>query len=155
MWARAVSVALLLAVALGAEGLSSGIDLTGTWNGVIPGRGRRLASDIAFQFVQDGPRLSGKMYGDGPGSPILDGRVDAHGNVRFIVETREQAGNQINDVRYRFEGVLCDGLIEMTRERAFARDAVSGVVIPVRRPSDSPIEDRQRRFRHFALERLF
>lgn len=122
---------------------------------MIPRRGRIESSDIKFQFIQNGSELTGKLYGDGPGSEILNGRVDEQGNVRFIVETREQTGNQINDVRYRFEGVICDGVFEMTRERRFARDAVSGAIIPVRRPDDTPERDHSRRFTSVVLERLY
>ena len=153
---RIAGLAALLAAALGAEGLSSGLDLTGTWMGMVPGKGRRLASDIAMQFVQNGSELSGKLYVDKqPASPILDGRVSPHGDIRFVVETRDQTGNQINDVRYHFEGVVCDGGIEMTLERVFSRDAISGDVIPVTRPDDTPAQDRDRRFRSFRLERLY
>lgn len=153
-WVR-LCVPLLVVVALGAEGPPAGLDITGTWSGKIERRGRIESKDIAFQFVQDGPELRGKLYGDGPASEIFEGRVDAQGGVRFVVETREQTGNQINDVRYRFDGVVCDGVFELTRERAFARDAVSGAILPVRRPDDTPAEDHGRRFMTVVLERLY
>jgi hypothetical protein len=152
---RLCAILLLTAVCLGAEAPAPGLDLTGAWSGIIAKRGRIESTDIAFQFIQQGEVLTGKLYGDGPGSPILDGRVDELGNVRFRVETREQAGNQINDVIYLFDGVLCDGVFEMTQERAFARDAVSGAIIPVRRPDDTPQQDHGRRFKSFVLERLY
>jgi hypothetical protein len=123
--------------------------------GVVPASGRGLSRDIEFRLVQRGRVLSGKLYGEGPGSPILEGEVDPRGEVRLVVETREQAGNQVNVVRYHFKGVVCEGGIELTRERVAARDEVSGVVVPVRRPWDSDEEDRRRRFQHFRLERLF
>jgi len=50
---------------------------------------------------------------------------------------------------------VCEGGIELTRERSAARDAVSGVVVPVRRPDTTDEEDRRRRFHGFRLERLF
>jgi hypothetical protein len=141
---------------LGAAGLSvDGLDITGTWTGMIPGKGRRLSTDIAFEFVQQGSKLTGKMYGDGPAAEILAGRIDELGNIRFIVEAREQAGNQINDVRYYFEGLICDGELEMLQERVFMQDAVSGAIIPVTRPDDTPDKDYDRRFRSYVLERMF
>jgi hypothetical protein len=130
-------------------------DLSGTWMGLIPPSGRRLAQDIEFRLAQHGDKLSGKLYRGGESSPIVEGEIDARGEVWFVVETREQAGNQINIVEYRFEGVVCEGGIDLTRERAAARDAVSGVVIPVRRPGNTDEEDRRRRFHSFRLERLF
>jgi hypothetical protein len=133
----------------------AGADLTGTWMGLIPASGRRPAQDIEFRLTQHGSKLSGKLYRDGESSPITDGEVDNRGEVWFVVETREQAGNQINIVEYRFEGVVCHGEIEITRERASARDAVSGVVVPVRGPDTTDEEDRRRRFAGFRLERLF
>ncbi len=74
--------------------------------------------------------------------------------MRFSIEAREQTGNQINIVLYRFDGRIVDGGIELTRERAAARDAVSGVEIPVRRPDETDEQDHDRRFRSFRLERL-
>ncbi len=130
-------------------------DLTGTWMGLIPADGRRSAQDIEFRFVQNGNKLGGKLYRGGESAAITDGEVDQRGEVWFVVEAREQAGNQINIVEYRFEGVVCEGGIELTRERSAARDAVSGVVVPVRRPDTTDEEDRRRRFHGFRLERLF
>ena len=77
------------------------------------------------------------------------------GRIQFEVEAREQAGNQINIVVYKFEGTLTGEEIEFTREKAAARDAASGSAVPVRRPGDSDEEDRARRFISFKLERLF
>ena len=124
--------------------------------GLIAGADRRPARDIAFQLVQQGDKLSGKLYrDDGPSSTILEGQVSPDGKVWFTIEAREQRGNQINIVLYRFEGEIVDGGVEITRERAAARDAVSGVEIPVRRPDDTDEQDRERRFSSFRLERLF
>ena len=53
------------------------------------------------------------------------------------------------------ELALCGTGIDLTRERASQRDAISGVPAPVRRPDDTDEQDRQRRFRSFRLERLF
>ena len=135
----------VLAVAAPAE------NLTGTWMGLIPG----VARDIEFKIIQHGATLSGKLYRDGASSPIIDGKVDERGEVEFVVETREQAGNQINIVVYRFEGVVCEGGIDLTRELSAARDAVSGAAVPVRRWNDTPEQDRRRRFQSFTLVRLF
>ena len=148
-WAAIAGLAAWLAASAAAA------DLTGTWMGLMPGRGRRPPQDVAFRLVQEGESLRGKLYGEGLSSPIVEGKVSEGGDVWFVVETREQAGNQINDVRYEFDGVLCQGGIELTRERASARDAVSGVAIPVRRPDDTDQEDRGRRFVSFRLEPLF
>lgn len=130
-------------------------DLTGTWIGTIPKKGRIPAKDVAFRLVQDGSALGGKAYNDaGASDPIVSGNLN-DGRIVFEVEAREQAGNQINIVVYKFEGALAGEGIEITREKAAARDAASGAAIPVRRPGDSDEEDRARRFIRFKLERLF
>lgn len=132
-----------------------GSDLTGTWIGTLPQRGRTPAKDVAVQLVQRGENLTGKVYNDaGTSDSILSGSVRGE-RVRFEVDALEQAGNQINIVRYRFEGTVCEGGIEISREMAAARDASSGNSIPVRRRWDSDEQDRQRRFRHFRLDPLF
>jgi|GEM_PF-1864484 len=150
-----LALAALLIVGAAAEGPLGGLDLTGTWTGYIPGKGRRQSTDIAFQFIQEGSKLTGKLYGDGQSSPILSGRIDELGNIRFLVETREQGGNQINDTRYYFEGVICDGVFEMTRERIFSQDAITGAIIPITRPNDTPDKNYDRRFMSFVLERAY
>lgn len=132
-----------------------GSDLTGMWIGTLPQRGRTPAKDVAVQLVQRGENLTGKVYNDaGTSDSILAGSVRGE-RVRFEVDALEQAGNQINIVRYRFEGTVCEGGIEISREMAAARDASSGNSIPVRRRWDSDEQDRQRRFRHFRLDPLF
>lgn len=143
----------VLLTLLGAANAAA-VDLTGTWIGTIEKAERRPAEDVSFRIVQNGATLSGKAYNNnGPSAP-LSGEV-ADGEVRFAVEAREQSGNQINIVVYEFSGRIDGDEIDMTRERASARDAVSGVDIPVRRPDDDEEEDRNRRFRVFRLERLF
>jgi hypothetical protein len=133
----------------------SAADLTGTWIGLIPSKdARRQPQDLAFQLVQDGAALSGKQYDEDLSSPIQDGSIQ-DGKVRFAVVLREQAGNQINEVLYQFDGSIEGATIELTRERANAKDAVSGAPVPVRRPNDTDEEDRERRIHTFRLERLF
>lgn len=146
---RLLVLGWLVAASLGAE------SLTGTWIGTIPAQGRAFARDIEIRLVQDGDQLTGKLYREGPGSPIVEGTF-VDGKVVLVIDTREQAGNQINDVRYRFAGTLLDdGRIEMVREKVSQRDAVSGVEIPVRRPQDDDEADRRRRFREITMERLY
>ena len=129
-------------------------DLTGTWIGTLPQRGRTPAKDIAFQFVQQGTALSGKAYNDaGASDPIVSGSVSG-GRVEFEVEALQQSGNQINIVLYRFEGAIDGAWIELTRELAAARDASNGNVMPVRRAWDNDEADRNRRFHTFRLQAL-
>lgn len=150
---RLLALGLLLAAALSAQSLTG--PLTGTWIGTIPAQGRAFARDIEIRLVQDGDQLTGKLYREGPGSPIVEGSI-VDGKVVLVIDTREQAGNQINDMRYRFEGTLLDdGRIAMVREKISQRDAVSGAEIPVRRPQDDDEADRKRRFREFTMERLY
>ena len=129
-------------------------DLTGTWIGTIPKEGRRPAKDVAFQFVRQGNSLSGKAYNDsGTSDAIISGHV-SDAEITFEIEAMEQSGNQINVVLYRFYGSIDGTGIELTREKAAARDASSGAEVPVRRAWDSDKQDRARRFRSFRLERL-
>lgn len=90
-------------------------DLSGIWVGSVPQR-NGASVDIAFEFVQSGTKLSGKLYGDYRSSPIVEGIV-AGELITFVVLAEEQAGNQINDTRLRFTGSLKNGELELTRER--------------------------------------
>jgi hypothetical protein len=96
-------------------------DFSGTWIGQVPARGGEFI-DIAFQIVQTGDGLSGKLYGDYKSSPIVEGKAAGDG-LWFVVNAQEQAGNQINQARLRFEGTLRGGEIEMTRQRESATNA--------------------------------
>ena len=61
----------------------SAADLTGIWVGQMPTRNGESV-DIAFQLVQSGTKLSGKLYGDYRSSPIVEGIV-AGELVTFVV----------------------------------------------------------------------
>lgn len=96
-------------------------DFSGIWTGQIPTRNNDT-QEISFQFIQEGSKISGKLYGDYKSMPIIEGKIS--GNVlAFIVPSQEQAGNQINETRFRFSGRMVDGKIELTRERESARNA--------------------------------
>jgi hypothetical protein len=128
-------VRLLTLVAAGLT-LVSGIaaaDLSGIWMGQIPGR--RGVSDISFQLAQDEAKLGGKLYEEYGSSPIVEGNIDGE-NFVFVVVAREQAGNQVNLVSYRYMGRVLDGELELTRERVGAVDAVSGANFVLRKRSD-------------------
>ena len=99
-------------------------DFSGIWTGQIPTRNNDT-QEISFQFIQDGSKISGKLYGDYKSMPIIEGKIS--GNVlAFIVPSQEQAGNQINETRFRFSGRMVDGKIELTRERETAKNAGNG-----------------------------
>jgi hypothetical protein len=129
-------------------------DVTGTWIGAILDKDGRPTRDLAFRLEQKGAVLSGKQYGDDVSS-AFDGGAIEDGEIHFTVVVREQQGNQVNEVLYEYGGRLEGDAIELTREKAGAKDAVSGAPIPVRRPNDSDEEDRARRIHSFRLERLF
>ena len=130
-----------------AQGLAAA-DLSGIWIGQIPGR--RGSTDISFQFVQQGAQLSGKLYEDIGSSPFTEGAIDGD-HLSFVVVAREQAGNQVNLVTYRYQGTLIDGELELTREPTKAVDAVSGAEFPVKNWRD---DDEQREPPKFRLKRL-
>jgi hypothetical protein len=96
-------------------------DLTGIWVGQME-RNNNTPLDIAFQFMQTGATLTGKLYGDYGSTRITEAKIDGDA-VSFIVVTSEQAGNEINEVRLSFTGVYKDGELELTRERLSARNA--------------------------------
>lgn len=98
-------------------------DVSGIWlgSGVTGGR-RNQVQDFAFQFIQKGTTLTGKIYLDYGSSPILQGTIEGD-QISFQVVAREQAGNEINQVAFRYKGVLKDGEIELTREREEIRAA--------------------------------
>jgi hypothetical protein len=106
-------------------------DLSGLWTGEIVGR-NGVKTDIAFQLIQKGSSVTGKLYGDYKSSPIVSGVVNDH-LVTFVVVTQEQAGNEINEARVRFTGRLAGGELELTRERESSNRAGSGAgVAPAR-----------------------
>jgi hypothetical protein len=112
-----------LALGLAASMLSlHAADISGIWLGSVTGGRRNQVQDFAFQFIQKGTALSGKLYVDYGSSPILKGTVDGD-QISFQVVTREQAGNEINQSVLRFTGTLKDGEIEITREREEIRAA--------------------------------
>jgi hypothetical protein len=125
--------ALLLAPGLAAA------DLSGIWMGQVPGR-RGAVTDISFQFAQQGDKLSGKLYEDFGSTPLVEGGIEGD-QLFFVVVAREQAGNQINLVTYRYEGKVVEGELELTRERTKAVDAVSGTEYVLNeRPDDEKTE---------------
>ncbi len=115
-----------------AQGLAAA-DLSGVWMGQVPGR--RGSTDISFQLIQQGNQLSGKLYETIGSSPFTEGSVEGD-QLYFVVVAREQAGNQVNLVTYRYEGTVIDGELELTRERIKAVDAVSGSEFPVNERRD-------------------
>jgi hypothetical protein len=115
-----------------AQGLAAA-DLSGIWMGQVPGR--RGSTQISFQLVQQGSQLSGKLYEDIGSSPFIEGAIEGD-QLYFVVVAREQAGNQVNLVTYRYEGTIVDGDLELTRERTKAVDAVSGSEFPINERRD-------------------
>jgi hypothetical protein len=103
--------------------LSQAADLSGIWLGTASTGGRRnQTQDFAFQFIQKGPVLTGKLYVDYGSTPILKGTIDGD-KIAFEVVAREQAGNEINQSVFRFTGTIKEGEIELTREREEIRAA--------------------------------
>ena len=102
-------------------GVLSAADLSGIWTGQIPTRNGEK-QDIAFEFIQNGTKLGGKLYGDYQSSPITSGIV-ARDLVTFVVLAPEQAGNQINETRLRFTGSIKNGVLELIRERESSTNA--------------------------------
>lgn len=100
----------------------SAADISGFWLGSVTSGRRNQVQDFAFQFIQKGPVLTGKLYLDYGSAPILKGTVDGD-HIAFEVMAREQAGNEINQTVFRFTGTLKDGEIEVTREREEIRAA--------------------------------
>ena len=97
-------------------------DISGIWLGSLSGGRRNQVQDFAFQFIQRGTTLTGKLYLDYSTTPILKGTIDGD-RITFQVVAREQAGNEINQAVLRFTGTLKDGEIEITREREEIRAA--------------------------------
>lgn len=109
---------------------ASAANFSGFWVGEIPTR-KGETQDIEFKFDQNGTALSGKIYGDYSSTSIQEGKVDGD-QVAFVVVLQEQSGNQINDSRLRFTGVLKGDEIEITRERESATIAGNGGAVTFR-----------------------
>ena len=119
----------ILTALLFAGSLAAG-ELSGIWMGQYPARNGDPI-DIAFKFTQEGDSLTGKLYGDYRSTPVVEGKVTGD-QVSFVVIAQEQAGNQINETRMRFTGILKAGELELTRSREGVRDAANGGVAQVR-----------------------
>lgn len=115
-------LSLLTLGVLLATAMLQAADLSGIWLGSMVGGRRNQVQDFAFQFVQKGNTLTGKLYLDYGSTPILKGTIEGD-QISFQVVAREQAGNEINQAAYRYTGVLKDGEIEITREREEIRAA--------------------------------
>jgi len=125
--------------------VAAAADLTGVWVGQIPvGRNGDL-QDIAFKLNQTGTSIGGKLYGDYKSSLIREGAINGN-QVVFIVVVEEQAGNQINETRYKYSGTLRDGELELTREREVSVTAGSGAGVQPGRNNTKPT---------FRLKRLY
>src|SRR5262245_34591694 len=111
----------LLALLFVAAGLPAA-DFSGFWLGGTTAGRRGQIQDFAFQLVQDGATLTGKVYLDYGSTPILKGTVEGD-TITFQILAREQDGNQINESVLKFTGVLKDGELEITREREELRNA--------------------------------
>ena len=106
-------------------------DLTGVWTGKLPGRNDTF-TDIAFKFVQTGSTITGKLYGDYNSNQIVEGKAEAD-RIEFVVVTREQRGNEINDTRFKFTGTVKEnGEMELTRERQNVSKVASGEPVTVK-----------------------
>jgi len=97
-------------------------DISGFWLGSVTGGRRNQVTDYAFQFLQKGNTLTGKLYLDYNSTPILKGTIDGD-KIAFQVIAREQNGNEINEAVFKYTGTLKDGEIEITREREEIRAA--------------------------------
>lgn len=98
--------------------------------------------DVAFRFTQKGESIEGKLYGDYGSSPISEGRVSGE-EIRFVILAPEQAGNQINDTKFRFTGSLKGGEIELTRERETSTNAGNAGGAQVRNSTKQSIRLRR------------
>jgi hypothetical protein len=116
----------LLALVLSAIALPA-VELPGYWMGSATTGRRNTVIDFAFQFVQKGSELTGKMYLDYGTVPILKGVVEGD-KISFEIVAREQNGNEINEALYKFTGVMKDDGIELTRERQELRNSVNAAV---------------------------
>jgi hypothetical protein len=100
----------------------SAADFSGMWIGSATGGRRNQIQDFAFQFVQNGTTLTGKLYQDYTSAPIIKGTIEGD-QITFQVLAKEQSGNEINTAMLKFTGTLKDGEIEISKEREEIRNA--------------------------------
>jgi hypothetical protein len=113
-------------------------DVSGIWTGQIAAGRQGATIDIAFQLIQQGNQIRGKLYGDYRSGEIVEGRVE-DGEIWFVVLSPDQAGNEINQARLRFAGCIDNETLNLTRTREASARAVSGAAAPQSRPQP-PIE---------------
>jgi hypothetical protein len=107
---RFASICLLAAAA-------SGADLSGIWTGQIIGRFDEV-QDLAFRFVQNGPVLTGKMYGEIESQPVNEGKIEGD-QITFMIGTEMNGGRS----RFLYTGTIKDDDLHLTRQRILPPDA--------------------------------
>jgi hypothetical protein len=118
-------------------------DVSGYWTGQIQTGRAGALQDIAFQLIQQGSEIRGKLYGDYLSGQIVEGRAEG-GEIWFVVIAPEQAGNQINQARLRFSGCVENDELKLTRTRESSAAAVSGAAATQIRPAP-PIDFQVKR----------
>lgn len=86
-------------------------DISGIWNTQITDRNGDL-QDLSFRFVQTGPTLTGKMYGDNASFAISAATVTGD-RITFTVTT--ELNGQIS--KFVYTGTITPDEITLTRER--------------------------------------
>lgn len=105
-------------------------DLSGIWTGQLTDRNGD-PHDLAFQIIQKGDAIAGKMYGDNESTPISEGKVSG-GQVTFTTKS-EMNGQHTTFV---FSGIIEGDQIQVTRKRMEARDAPKD---PAKKPDPDPV----------------
>ncbi len=107
-------------------------DLSGIWTGQVTDKNGD-AHDLAFQLVEKGGTISGKMYGDNESTPISEGKVSGR-EISF--STKSEMNGQ--HTTFVFSGVIDGGEIQVTRKRVEVRD-VPAAKDPEKKPEPNPV----------------
>ncbi|MGI8991997.1 MAG: hypothetical protein ACR2I2_20775 [Bryobacteraceae bacterium] len=107
-------------------------DLSGIWTGQLTDKNGD-PHDLAFQLIQKGGAISGKMYGDNESTPISEGRISGQ-NITF--STKSEMNGQ--HTTFVFSGTIEPGEIHVTRKRVEVRD-VPAAKDPAKKPDPDPV----------------
>ncbi|MDQ2901206.1 MAG: hypothetical protein M3Y07_15620 [Acidobacteriota bacterium] len=109
-----------------------GADLSGIWTGQLTDKNGD-SHDIAFQLIQKGDAIAGKMYGDNESTPISEGNISGQ---QITFTTKSEMNGQ--HTTFVFGGNIDAGEIHVTRKRVEVRD-VPAAKDPAKKPDPDPV----------------
>ncbi|MDQ6664698.1 MAG: hypothetical protein M3Z23_09930 [Acidobacteriota bacterium] len=109
-----------------------GADLSGIWTGQLTDKNGD-PHDLAFQLIEKGGTITGKMYGDNESTPISEGKVSGR---EITFSTKSEMNGQ--HTTFVYSGTVDGGGIQVTRKRVEVRD-IPAAKDPEKKPEPNPV----------------